>query len=164
MGNLSQTLQTEDLSFAEGQHITELSSSSLSDMWKEESINDLVVSCMKNCYIQPGYQVYRHLEYGFFLVCAWWQGIIEELDFEKKAWFEVGLTAGVIRQQRMLTSPRHWSTTEETWVVELRIWCIKIAIVLVLHPTFASVGGPCCPTLDFVIAFWIMIKFYTIWL
>ena len=24
-------------------------------------------------------------------------------------------------------------------------------------PTFAFVGGPCCPTLDFVIAFWIMI-------
>jgi hypothetical protein len=30
-------------------------------------------------------------------------------------------------------------------------------------PTFAFVGGPCCPTLDFVIAVWIMIKFYT-WL
>jgi hypothetical protein len=24
-------------------------------------------------------------------------------------------------------------------------------------PTFAFVGGPWCPTLDFVIAFWIMI-------
>jgi hypothetical protein len=29
-------------------------------------------------------------------------------------------------------------------------------------PTFAFVGGPCCPTLDFVIAFWIMIAFYTL--
>jgi hypothetical protein len=29
-------------------------------------------------------------------------------------------------------------------------------------PTFAFVGGPCCPTLDFVIAFWIMITFYTL--
>jgi hypothetical protein len=28
--------------------------------------------------------------------------------------------------------------------------------------TFAFVGGRCCPTLDFVIAFWIMIKFYTL--
>jgi hypothetical protein len=25
------------------------------------------------------------------------------------------------------------STTEETWLVEMRIWCIKIGIVLVLH-------------------------------
>jgi hypothetical protein len=29
-------------------------------------------------------------------------------------------------------------------------------------PTFAFVGGPYCPTLDFVIAFWIMIAFYTL--
>jgi hypothetical protein len=29
-------------------------------------------------------------------------------------------------------------------------------------PTFAFVGGPCCPTLDFVIAFWIMIALYTL--
>jgi hypothetical protein len=29
-------------------------------------------------------------------------------------------------------------------------------------PTFACVGGPCCPALDFVIAFWIMITFYTL--
>jgi hypothetical protein len=29
-------------------------------------------------------------------------------------------------------------------------------------PTFAFVGGLCCPTLDFVIAFWIMITFYTL--
>jgi hypothetical protein len=29
-------------------------------------------------------------------------------------------------------------------------------------PTFAFVGGPCCPTLDFVIAFWITIAFYTL--
>jgi hypothetical protein len=29
-------------------------------------------------------------------------------------------------------------------------------------PTFAFVGDPCCPTLDFVIAFWIMITFYTL--
>jgi hypothetical protein len=29
-------------------------------------------------------------------------------------------------------------------------------------PTFAFVGGPCCPTLDFVIAFRIMIAFYTL--
>jgi hypothetical protein len=29
-------------------------------------------------------------------------------------------------------------------------------------PTLAFVGGPCCPTLDFVIAFWIMIAFYTL--
>jgi hypothetical protein len=29
-------------------------------------------------------------------------------------------------------------------------------------PTFAFVGGPCCPTLDFVIVFWIMITFYTL--
>jgi hypothetical protein len=28
--------------------------------------------------------------------------------------------------------------------------------------TFASVGGTCCPILDFVIAFWIMITFYTL--
>jgi hypothetical protein len=25
------------------------------------------------------------------------------------------------------------STTDETWLVEMRIWCIKIGIVLVLH-------------------------------
>jgi hypothetical protein len=29
-------------------------------------------------------------------------------------------------------------------------------------PTFAFVGGPCCPTLDFVIALWIMITVYTL--
>jgi hypothetical protein len=29
-------------------------------------------------------------------------------------------------------------------------------------PTFVFVGGPCCHTLDFVIAFWIMITFYTL--
>jgi hypothetical protein len=29
-------------------------------------------------------------------------------------------------------------------------------------PTFTFVGGPCCPTLDVVIAFWIMIAFYTL--
>jgi hypothetical protein len=29
-------------------------------------------------------------------------------------------------------------------------------------PTFAFVGGPCCPTLDFVIAFWTMVTFYTL--
>jgi hypothetical protein len=29
-------------------------------------------------------------------------------------------------------------------------------------PTFAFVGGPYCPTLDFVITFWIMITFYTL--
>ena len=29
-------------------------------------------------------------------------------------------------------------------------------------PAFAFVGGPCCPTLEFVIAFWIMITFYTL--
>jgi hypothetical protein len=29
-------------------------------------------------------------------------------------------------------------------------------------PTFAFFGGLCCPTLDFVIAFWIMIAFYTL--
>jgi hypothetical protein len=29
-------------------------------------------------------------------------------------------------------------------------------------PTFAIVGGPCCRTLDFVIAFWITIAFYTL--
>jgi hypothetical protein len=29
-------------------------------------------------------------------------------------------------------------------------------------PAFAIVGGPCCPTLDFVIAFWIMVTFYTL--
>jgi hypothetical protein len=29
-------------------------------------------------------------------------------------------------------------------------------------PTFAFVGGPCFPTLNFVIAFWIMIMFYTL--
>jgi hypothetical protein len=29
-------------------------------------------------------------------------------------------------------------------------------------PTIAFVGGLCCPTLDFVIAFWIMIIFYTL--
>jgi hypothetical protein len=29
-------------------------------------------------------------------------------------------------------------------------------------PTFAFVGGSCCPTLDFVIAFWITIAFYTL--
>jgi hypothetical protein len=29
-------------------------------------------------------------------------------------------------------------------------------------PTFAFVGGPCCPTLDFVIAFWITIVFHTL--
>jgi hypothetical protein len=28
-------------------------------------------------------------------------------------------------------------------------------------PTFAVVGGPFCPTLDFVFAFWIMITFNT---
>jgi hypothetical protein len=28
-------------------------------------------------------------------------------------------------------------------------------------PTFAFVGVPCCPALDFVFAFWIMITFYT---
>jgi hypothetical protein len=27
-------------------------------------------------------------------------------------------------------------------------------------PTFTFVGGPCCPTLDFIIAFRIMITFY----
>jgi hypothetical protein len=26
--------------------------------------------------------------------------------------------------------------------------------------TFAFVGGPCCPTLEFVIAFWIMLLGY----
>jgi hypothetical protein len=25
------------------------------------------------------------------------------------------------------------STTEETWIVEMRIWCIKICILLILH-------------------------------
>jgi hypothetical protein len=30
------------------------------------------------------------------------------------------------------------------------------------YPTFAFFGGPCCPTLDFVIAFWIMIAIYTL--
>jgi hypothetical protein len=30
------------------------------------------------------------------------------------------------------------------------------------NPTVAFVGGPCCPTLDFVVAFWIMIAFYTL--
>jgi hypothetical protein len=29
-------------------------------------------------------------------------------------------------------------------------------------PTFAFVGGPCCPTLGFVIALRIMIAFYTL--
>jgi hypothetical protein len=29
-------------------------------------------------------------------------------------------------------------------------------------PTFVFVGGPSCPTLDFVIAFWITIAFYTL--
>jgi hypothetical protein len=29
-------------------------------------------------------------------------------------------------------------------------------------PTFAFVGGPCFPTLDFAIAFWITIVFYTL--
>jgi hypothetical protein len=29
-------------------------------------------------------------------------------------------------------------------------------------PTLAFVGGLCCPTLDFVIAFWIMITIYTL--
>jgi hypothetical protein len=29
--------------------------------------------------------------------------------------------------------------------------------------TFAFIGGPCCPTLDFVIVFWIMITFYILW-
>jgi hypothetical protein len=29
-------------------------------------------------------------------------------------------------------------------------------------PTFAFVRGPCCPTLDFVIAFWTIISFYTL--
>jgi hypothetical protein len=29
-------------------------------------------------------------------------------------------------------------------------------------PTFAFVGGPYCPTLDFVIAFWTMVTFYTL--
>jgi hypothetical protein len=29
-------------------------------------------------------------------------------------------------------------------------------------PTFAFVGGPCFPTLEFVIVFWIMITFYTL--
>jgi hypothetical protein len=29
-------------------------------------------------------------------------------------------------------------------------------------PTFEFVGGSCCPTLDFVIALWIMITFYTL--
>jgi hypothetical protein len=29
-------------------------------------------------------------------------------------------------------------------------------------PTFAFVGGPCCLTLDFVFALWIMITFYTL--
>ena len=36
------------------------------------------------------------------------------------------------------------STTDETWLVEMRIWCIKIGIVLVLHfnPWVeASAGG-----------------------
>lgn len=37
--NLSRTLQTKELSAAEGQHITELSLSSLSEMRKEESFN-----------------------------------------------------------------------------------------------------------------------------
>jgi hypothetical protein len=30
-------------------------------------------------------------------------------------------------------------------------------------PTFAFVEGPCCPSLDFVISFWIMITFYIQW-
>ena len=29
-------------------------------------------------------------------------------------------------------------------------------------PDFAFVEGPCCPTLDFAIVFWIMFKFYTL--
>jgi hypothetical protein len=29
-------------------------------------------------------------------------------------------------------------------------------------PTLAFVGGPCCPTVDLVIVFWIVIAFYTL--
>jgi hypothetical protein len=50
----------------------------------------------------------------------------------------MGLTAGVTGQQWML-SP--FSAPD---------------------PTFAFVGGPCCPTLYFVIAFWITIALYTL--
>jgi hypothetical protein len=33
---------------------------------------------------------------------------------------------------------------------------------MALSITFAFVGSPCCPTLDFVIALWIIITFYTL--
>jgi hypothetical protein len=37
-----------------------------------------------------------------------------------------------------------------------------VYIFVAPDPTFAFVVGPCCPTLDFVIVFWIMITFYTL--
>jgi hypothetical protein len=43
------------------------------------------------------------------------------------------------------------STTQETWLVEMRIWCIKIGIVLVLHLYIV---------LLIIIIFWIWALFY----
>jgi hypothetical protein len=42
------------------------------------------------------------------------------------------------------------------------IFQILLVIYHLPDPTFAFVGGPCCPTLDFVIAFWTMVSFYTL--
>jgi hypothetical protein len=52
--------------------------------------------------------------------------------------FEMGLTAGVAGQQ----GNAHSSVAPD--------------------PTFTFTGGLCFPTLDFVIAFWIVLPFYTL--
>jgi hypothetical protein len=45
-----------------------------------------------------------------------------------------------------------------------RVWPLSRGcfILRVPDPTFAFVGGPCCPTLDFVIVVWIMITCYIV--
>jgi hypothetical protein len=52
--------------------------------------------------------------------------------------------------------------TTDIWIWSgAHSWCDQSAedaySSMVPDPTFAFVGGPWCPTLDFVIAFWIMI-------
>jgi hypothetical protein len=57
----------------------------------------------------------------------------------------------------------------EAWHLEARITgllhtTLKLDVYssVAPDPIFAFVGGTCCPSLDFVIAFWIMVTFYTL--
>jgi hypothetical protein len=56
----------------------------------------------------------------------------------------------------------HWSLYYRLYC----LWCYRSAedayTSATPDPSFAFVGGPCCLALDFVIAFWIMITFYTL--